>query len=391
MGSAVKTRLDGFRGAFFQALVPRILLAWVFWCMDFLGPGGDPEAYHVLGQYLARTWEDPLHADLQKVLMESGLERLEPMYAMHRDNVDRFSEPESWGQYLNTVMPVVFLHGALYRIWDEALAFPLLNAVVSAGAVGLASVSFEAGVAVRRGLVWNPVSLFFAATHFKESITESLVLAFASALYGRRVLWQALAWCAAVGVFRLSYAAVLGAILVVELFGIGGWRTVWVGCVAVPVMLGLPDLNPAGAEGPDGDMGAGLFGRLAGSEWGRKLALPLLGLLLPLPLQGVLQFGAVGAWGVFTAVYGCAYHWLGWRLLASWRLVQQTKTARRMVNGLLTASLVIGYLFLGGPGVKDRYFAPFVAVLIVAAGIVAPGGRREQRVGETTKNGGTLL
>jgi hypothetical protein len=240
-----------------------------------------------------------------------------------------------------------------------------VNAVVSAWAIGRASHAFRMSPGSVRCLIWNPVSLFFAATHFKESITESLVLVFVGALYGSRQIGRALGWCCAVVLFRFSYAAVLVSLVAIELFGVGGWPTIRVLWGLAVVLLCLPDIH---ADSVDG-LGTGLFGRLAGYAWGRKVVAPFLGLLLPVPFQGLFRFAGIGPWEWFTAVYGCVYHWAGWRIWAGWSGVQSSQTARRIVNGVVCASLLIGYLFLGGPGVKDRYFAPFVAVLILAVGV----------------------
>jgi hypothetical protein len=38
----------------------------------------------------------------------------------------------------------------------------------------------------------------------------------------------------------------------------------------------------------------------------------------------------------------------------------------RLVNTVIFVSLIIGYLFQGASGVKDRYFAPFLPLMILA-------------------------
>jgi hypothetical protein len=382
-----------FAARFWRAFWPRLVLSAVFAGIGFLGPGGDPQAYHVLGRYLSKLWADPVHANLPQIEVEEGSEPLEALYSLHLRNVEAFSRPETVGQYLNTVMPVVFIHALVYELWDHPAAFPLANCILSALAVASASQGFRLSVREQFWLNWNPVSLFYAATHFKESLTESIVLCFTTATFTQTGLWAALFWTAIMALFRLSFAGVFAAILFLERTGIGRCNP-W--SLSFWVFAGFavaPDIHAGALDVESG----GVFGTICSTSFGRKLLAPAAGMLLPLPFQFLMVRGVVDAWTAFSSVYGVFYYgvWVGiWRTA---RGLDACSEARRLVNAGLLVSLLMGYLFLGGPGVKDRYFSPFLPLLVLgwlrakalpyskARGgeIGLPWGGRCEKTGET--------
>ena len=112
------------------------------------------------------------------------------------------------------------------------------------------------------------------------------------------------------------------------------------------------------------------------NEYTVKLLGPLLGLLLPVPIHialtywksaspdALLAFTDPGT--LFTTIYGIFYYIVGIGCLINWRYATRSVETNRLVNTVIFVSLTIGYLFQGGSGVKDRYFAPFFPLMILA-------------------------
>ena len=215
----------GAPATFLRCLIPRVLLSVIFsWC-GYLGYGGDPEAYHILGKYLKQTLVDPAHANLDTILVAEGFEEFDQAYEIHAVAVERFREPESFGQYLNTVIPIVMLHAASYCVWDHPLTFLLLNSVLSAFVITRAVSAFQIDRTQSAWLIFNPVSIYFAATHYKESIAESLVIAFTTALYGYNRPIRALFWMLLMFTFRVSFGWLLGAFYLFRFTVIGRFQS----------------------------------------------------------------------------------------------------------------------------------------------------------------------
>jgi len=362
---------------FLKCLIPRILLSVIFsWC-GYLGSGGDPEAYHILGKYLKQTLVDPAHASLDTILAAEGFEELDPAYEIHARSVERIREPESWwkeinrtdkaegfGQYLNTVMPITMLHAASYCLWDHPLTFLLLNSVLSAFAITRAVSAFQIDGTQSAWLIFNPVSIYFAATHYKESIAESLVIAFTTALYGRNRPIRALFWILLMCTFRTSFAGLLGAFYLFRFTVIGRLRPVY---IFGGVLLALAVLPPFFNLDEVHMDGAGVvYSLVYRNEYTIKLLSPLLGLLLPTPIHFFLAHWNPVAGTIFTTIYGIFYYIVGIGWLINWRYATRSVETNRLVNTVIFVSLIIGYLFLGASGVKDRYFAPFLPLMILA-------------------------
>jgi hypothetical protein len=371
----------GAAATFLKCLIPRILLSVIFsWC-GYLGSGGDPQAYHILGKYLKQTLVDPAHASLDTILAAEGFEELDPAYEIHALFVERIREPGSWwkeinrtdkaegfGQYLNTVMPITLLHAASYCIWDHPLTFLLLNSVLSAFAITRAVSAFQIDGTQSAWLIFNPVSIYFAATHYKESIAESLVIAFTTALYGHNRPIRALFWILLMFAFRASFAGLLGAFYLFRFTVIGRVRPVYIfGGILLALAVLPPFFNPDEVHRD----GAGiLYSLVYRNEYTIKLLGPLLGLLLPVPIHIVLAHWKGAALtdpgALFTTIYGIFYYIVGIGCLINWRYATRSVETNRLVNTVIFVSLLIGYLFLGASGVKDRYFAPFLPLMILA-------------------------
>jgi hypothetical protein len=358
----------GAAATFLKCLIPRILLSVIFsWC-GYLGSGGDPEAYHILGKYLKQTLVDPAHASLDTILAAEGFEELDPAYEIHALSVERIREPESFGQYLNTVIPIVMLHAASYCVWDHPLTFVLLNSVLSAFAITRAVSAFRIDRTQSAWLTFNPVSIYFAATHYKESIAESLVIAFTTALYGRNRPIRALFWVILMFTFRASFAGLLGAFYLFKFTVIGRLRPIY---IFGGILLALAVLPPFFNLDEVKMDGAGvLYSLVYRNEYTIKLLGPLLGLLLPVPIHIVLAHWKGAALTdpgtLFTTIYGIFYYIVGIGCLINWRYATRSVETNRLVNTVIFVSLIIGYLFLGASGVKDRYFAPFLPLMILA-------------------------
>jgi hypothetical protein len=349
---------------FLKCLIPRILLSVIFSYCGYLGSGGDPQAYHILGKYLKQTLVDPAHASVDTILAAEGFEELDPDYEIHALFVERIREPESFGQYLNTVMPITMLHAASYCVWDHPLTFLLLNSVLSAFAITRAVSAFQLDGTQSAWLIFNPVSIYFAATHYKESIAESLVIAFTTALYGRNRPIRALFWILLMFTFRTSFAGLLGAFYLFRFTVIGRLRPVYIfggillALAVLPPFFNLDEVHMDGA--------GVVYSLVYRNEYTIKLLSPLLGLLLPTPIHFFLAHWNPVPGTLFTTIYGIFYYIVGIGCLINWRYATRSVEANRLVNTVIFVSLIIGYLFLGASGVKDRYFAPFLPLMILA-------------------------
>jgi hypothetical protein len=364
----------GAAATFLKCLIPRILLSVIFsWC-GYLGSGGDPVAYHILGKYLKQTLVDPAHASLDTILAAEGFEELDSTYEIHALSIERIGEPESFGQYLNTVIPITMLHAASYCVWDNPLTFLLLNSMLSAFVITRAVSAFQIDGTQSGWLIFNPVSIYFAATHYKESIAESLVIAFTTALYGYNRPIRALFWLLLMFTFRVSFAWLLGAFYLFRFTVIGRFRPIYIFggiLLALAVLPPFFNLDEAKMDG------AGVvYSLVYRNEYTIKLLGPLLGLLLPVPIHialaywksaspdALLPFTDPGT--LFTTIYGIFYYIVGIGCLINWRYATRSVETNRLVNTVIFVSLLIGYLFQGGSGVKDRYFAAFLPLMILA-------------------------
>jgi hypothetical protein len=370
---------------FLKCLIPRILLSVIFsWC-GYLGSGGDPQAYHILGKYLKQTLVDPAHASLDTILAAEDFEELDPAYETHALFVERIREPESFGQYLNTVIPIIMLHAASYCVWDHPLTFLLLNSVFSAFAITRAVSAFQIDGTQSAWLIFNPVSIYFAATHYKESIAESLVIAFTTALYGRNRPIRALFWILLMFTFRASFAGLLGAFYLFRFTVIGRLRPIYIfggillALAVLPPFFNLDEVHMDGA--------GVLYSLVYRNEYTIKLLGPLLGLLLPVPIHFFLAHWNPVPGTLFTTIYGIFYYIVGIGCLINWRYATRSVETNRLVNTVIFVSLIIGYLFLGASGVKDRYFAPFLPLMILALIEMRALRKREVRRKNQCANG----
>ena len=261
-------------------------------------------------------------------------------------------------------MPITMLHAASYYVWDHPLTFLLLNSVLSAFAITRAVSAFQIDGTQSAWLIFNPVSIYFAATHYKESIAESLVIAFTTALYGRNRPIRALFWILLMFAFRASFAGLLGAFYLFRFTVIGRLRPIYIfggillALAVLPPFFNLDEVHMDGA--------GVVYSLVYRNEYTIKLLGPLLGLLLPTPIHFALAHWNPVPGTVFTTIYGIFYYIVGIGWLINWRYATRSVETNRLVNTVIFVSLMIGYLFLGASGVKDRYFAPFLPLMILA-------------------------
>jgi hypothetical protein len=338
---------------FLKALLPRLALSVLFSSMYFLGPGGDAEVYHLVGVHVKDRWVNP-RSRFEEVLIRWGWDNPQPFemgsvnVAILNDAVNRGAT----GTWMNNTLPVIWIHAALYLIWENQFMFVLFTSILSAWAVSRFVRSFGMPARDARWLLYNPASIFFAATHFKESIVESLIL-FSVTLWYRENRHIAALWPAILaGMFRTSYVPLIALIL--------GFKFIR----AVPARLILPGLLVLLAVLPPfyWSVEAGAAGRLYSlvnrSDMTKKTLGPLVGLIQPVPFLNMGDFWTT----LFFTAYGITYL-VAVSSVMIWIVLNER--ADVFVTSSMVANIVVGYYTIGMSFTKARYFAPFFPILLL--------------------------
>jgi hypothetical protein len=213
-------------------------------------------------------------------------------------------------------------------------------------------------------LIFNPVSIFFAATHYKESIAESIVIAFTTALYARNQPIRALFWILLMVAFRVSFSGFLAAFYLFKFTFLGRVRPIFLFVGILVALVALPGFYTSDESELDG--AGSVYSLIHANQYTKKLLGPLVGLLLPTPIHIVLAHWKTDPGNIFLTVYGIFYYVVGLGWMLNWQYARRSDEIIRLVNTTLFVGLMIGYLFLAASGVKDRYFAAFVPVMILA-------------------------
>ena len=317
------------RTPFWRCLWPRLALAAYFSAVGFFGGGGDPEAYHLMGMHVKTMWEEG-HADLETTLTDVGWDDPVPFLDNYWTLYYHSTQPKFEPIFFNSIS-IIYVHAALYRIWANPFIYVALTALLSAWATSRFITSF-ALERYERWFIWNPVSIFYAATHFKESLIESLVLLVAIYWFReRRYIRTGLAMVL-IAAFRFSYAPLVGVVLAGRLIRRIPGRTLL--AAAVVMLAILPAFHwtyPHGELGP-------VYSVLYANAWTKKTITPLFGMLQPMPLVVLRDF--------YTTTFYTLYSLFYLPLLAG--VITWTILNRRN-NAMITASLLVEP--------ADRYYA----------------------------------
>ena len=348
------------------ALCARVLCSLVFSASDFMGGGGDGEFFHVAGLYVRDLLFSPLGADFSMRFAELSQEHNLESYAGQQETLSALGSGGLGLLDMSTTVPVVGLHALLYAAWDNPVAFPLLNSVVSALSIAFFGERTRLGGSAGILLALNPASIFFAATHQKESLTESAVLLLVASIVGPRSMLGASAALTLLLIFRPPFALMalaVCALLTVRPFFV---RTVPVtlGCLlalAVSPPFYSEAFAPLSVSGP-------LYSAIHSSELGLRVLAPLVGLLLPFPLLVPLSAGQ-GFFGTFELLYAITYHGAQSICILHALLNVRATPAVRWINAAIVCSLITGYLVSATSGSKERYFAPFFPLMLIGASL----------------------
>ncbi|NJO13254.1 MAG: hypothetical protein HC872_07095 [Gammaproteobacteria bacterium] len=333
-------------------LIPRLIAAIVLSNLEHIGSGGDPETYHILGLYARDLWVEPDNADLEALIdrvVDGRLVNVGGNYSLIAANV----ETGTW-TFLNENTPIVLLHAALYLFWRNPLAFVVVSSLL--GSIAYTYFAARLHINTRPTLLLyalNPVSIYFAATHYKESISESLVVALLGALAARPHYGFALVISVGIATFRSSFLPLVPFIWLMPLIGRFDARLVIIG--ALSVLAVAPSFFWTTATGSHGTF----YSIVNMNEYTMRILGPLVGLLMPLPFVE----SATTPFGAFLVVYSVYY----WYLLPAVLLfVLLFRRSDGTATVAILIALLLSYYVIGGVASKARFFAAFMPLLILA-------------------------
>jgi hypothetical protein len=335
---------------FLWCLAPRLLFAVMFSAAEYLGSGGDAHVYHVLGVYAKDLMTNPAEASLEPIL-ERWWADDESIYAKYSASLDQVEG--GLATAASTTLPIILAHAAAYWVWDNPFSFVLLTSMLSALVHVLFLRGFGIGPKESRWFVLNPASIFFAATHYKESLAESVVMLVMYLLHvARRRVAGVLAAFSLV-IFRVSYLPLMPVLLLTGAFEKISPRLIVCGVFLLFALLPsfYWDLFPDDA-GP-------IYSLVYSNEITRRLLGPVVGMLMPMPFIEA----PTDPFGIMLSAYGIVY-WLVMPTVLIHVLLSH-KPDRFAVCAVLI-SLAISYYVLGGVAAKARFFAPFFPIMLLA-------------------------
>jgi hypothetical protein len=355
-------RLDrGRTRLFLVCLVPRLALAIVFSAVGYLGTGGDATVYHVLGMHARDLVLAPETANLGALVDRWWVDD-QPLEAQYSHVLFQAAEPFAVSS-LNTTFPIVALHALVYAVVPHHFAFVAVTSVLSAFATASLVSAFALRGALRWAAILNPASIYFAATHYKESISEALVVFVLIALFAspRVRARAALSLGTILVLFRPSYVPVLVALASMRLLRRVESRALLLGTFVL--LMVMPS-----QQWVVGEQAAGaLFSLVYANEATQRVLGTIVGTLAPFPV--LIDAGTPFGWMMLAT--GMLY----WPLLgASIALVLRRQQIPDLLRGGLVLTMLIGYFVVGGLAAKTRFLAPFLPALIAGLGLAGMQG-----------------
>jgi hypothetical protein len=358
---------------FLAALWPRLLLSLCFTLAGFYGNGGDAEIYNLAGVYMKDLIVDPSHASIDAAIQRWGWSDAQPWYQTYWYVVSDAEDAVRTHHFTNTTTPTVFIHALLYMIWEQPFLFVAMTSLLSAAAVSWSSRVHGLSKRESRWLIYNPISIFFAATHFKESIVESLLLFAVPLFYKQRRVVLGVVVGALTAVFRTTYAPIL-----VLFFASKYLRKFPLKILLSAELLLFAILPPFYWDYPVENVGF-VYALVNRNELTKKVLGTLVGAIQPIPFRD----GLTSAGGVFMAAYGVFYYAL---LFQIGMVLLFSKRKSAYVTSTMIIMFVISYWTIGTAAAKARYFAPFLPILVLGAAelrrpVYATARRLSRRLG----------
>lgn len=351
-GSAAWVREDGRAAlAVFFLLVPAGVAVVVLW------PRGGPRRWQAAGLLgvaaLGRLafWPHPPGDDVNRYLWEGKLVRAGLSPYTHPASASEWAEwrDARWAamnhRELRTIYPPLaeWVFAGVGAVADDPRALKLVFVLADLGAVaGLLALLRRRGQPLRFAgfYAFNPVPLWGIAgeAHYDALLVLGIVLALWLRERGR----PAAAWLALAAAVQFKLVAIL---LVPVLLRRGGWRTAWVGALAVVVPFA-----PYAADVAHWWSGVAHFGS----------ALAFNGSVHALLWQ------LAGSREVAAAACGAAL--VAWVGAVAWRQPEVPRAAFLVLTGLVVLSPTVHYWYLAWPLVLVPLF-PSVAWLALSAGM----------------------
>jgi hypothetical protein len=333
-------------------LLPRLMFSTVLSSVGYVGSGGDPEAYHVLGLYAKDLWLNPALASLETVLEDWWMdeeESIEEKYTPALTSV----EAGDTGLFVSTTAPIIGLHALVYAVWPKPIAFVFATSLLASLAYAL----FVRRLGITRQDAWlyalNPVSIYFAATHYKESICETLIVCLLALLSSRPRYFKALILSVILCAFRIDFLPFVPFLWLNRTIARFDARLVLAGAMLAFTVL------PSFYWSVGSESAGPLYSLVRANVFTERFFGPLVGLIMPLPFMERVD----NPFGALMTVYALFY----WALLPT--VLTYVLLFRRPEPWATTAILIclcISYYVIGGAGGKTRFFAPFLPLLILA-------------------------
>jgi hypothetical protein len=290
-----------------------------------------------------------------------GYEELESSYDVARDVITSMMEGSTRNLLTDDTTPIIALHAIAYVIWDNPLSFVLLTAVLNSLGIAYFLTRFEVKKKYWPFFIWSPPSLYFAATHFKEAITETIICFMYPSLHGKGRIWIAIVSVILLAAWRPSYLTMIAIIFIYRCApSLAKLRP----STTLFMILFLFSISPSFyADWMIHQTKAGMiFSLVYLNEFTRRVFGPLIGLVQPFPF--LIPVSSIG--GAFQTVYGLFYYFIWTKYFTQYKGDPKTDhTWLAHINCALALVLVISYRFTGQSGTKDRYFAPFLVILIL--------------------------
>ena len=335
--------------------LPRIFLAAIFSYFGYYGYGGDAEIYHAFGLFLARYIFAGQEISVEDVLTELFVidvqERLED-YQRLLEGVQELGV----GALLtiSDTTGIIVLHAIVYYFVESPFLYLVLVSILCSCAYYVFFKSYD--VTYKEGLFFavNPASIFFCATHFKEPITEAVILLAAAAIKHanpvKRNIYLALCLIFLM-VFRFEFS------LVAIVFFIIYWFYRNTSMTYVLVILGIfamLSFFPWGLRDMTG--GGPIYSLIYANELTVRIIMPIFGLLQPLPFVTPVNT----AEGIMFTLYS-VYH--GYLLLIAAIFLLISRHKNSWIVPCLAIALLIGFYTIAISALKARTFVPFLPLL----------------------------